>query len=655
MSQENKLEGLFLNLRNGLNSKPQLVPADSDLSKLIKNPNTDHYVSLYYYNEAHKKILEEKHTLAGIRDTITDCLYFDFDSKDDLEKARTDTVIAASRLVEKGFPEDSINCYFTGSKGFNIEVKLNVTLTPAQFRAAVFNIAEDLTSFDRVVNDPNRIVRIPGTKHQTTGLFKIPLTPDELCDLSIDEIKQKASRRRIIETTPTKADLPQELLVQKEEETVSVDRINKELSFDISSIDMKSRPKGMDEARWLLANGFFRVGEGERHFAMLCLAATYKNQGYSQEHCDGLLNGVAKIQANRTGDEEFSEEKITAITNQVFSDSWQGGQFTTKDPTNWLSKYAKKMKITVKEEEGPKTISGIAPGFITYIRDMEKNTIKSGIPSLDKALHLMVGMGLAIVAPPSVGKTSLALEILEFNSRAGMTTVFVSLDMTRNRLFQKVVHRVTGMDKDQLFAAFRDGKQQEILDKVHKAFGNVWFMDKSATRVEDVREFIRDVEQQTGEKVKMLMVDYFERINSDISDATASSLRISNELQDLTNDLNILNVTLYQPAKHAYSGGPDVEITSYAAIKGSSHIIQANRAIISISRPFFTPTTQEADRFCIINILKNDLGELGRLELGWNGREGRIYELEDCQRQELKELMKLKQGAKDDKGTGGWD
>lgn len=640
----------YVNVREGLASKPKLVPINEYTPDLIKNPNRDHYVSLFQYREHHKAILEDKGSLAGITDTTTNRLYFDFDSKENLETARQDAITTAGRLVEKGFPDDAIGCYFTGNKGFSIEVELNDTLTPKQFKAAINNLAGDLETFDSVVADPNRIVRISNTKHQTSGLYKIPLTPDELCNLSIDEIKQKASRRRILETNPVRVDLPKELLVVEEK---SVEKVVQELTFDVSAVDFKNKPKWLDEARFLLQEGFFR--SGERNPSMLCLAATYKNQHFNQEHTTMLLKAVATTQAARTGEEAFPEKEIGLIIKQVYSDNWKGGMFTTKDPMNWLAQYARKMGITVKEEdETPKTIMGIAPGFVNYIKDFEKNTVKSGIPSLDRALHLMVGMGLAIVAPPSVGKTSLALEILEYNSKAGMVTVFVSLDMTRNRLFQKIVHRVTGMDKDELYKAFREGKYQDILDKVQSHFGNVYFMDQSATNVAKIREFVKDVEQKTGEKVKMVMIDYFERINSGISDATAASMSVSNEIQDMTNDLNILTITLFQPAKHTYSGGPDVEITSYAAIKGSSHIIQANRAIISLSRPFFTPKTKDLDKYLVLNILKNDLGELDRLEFGWEGRRGRIYELEDIGRKELKELMDMK-NAKPEKGDGGWD
>ena len=52
----------------------------------------------------------------------------------------------------------------------------------------------------------------------------------------------------------------------------------------------------------------------------------------------------------------------------------------------------------------------------------------------------------------------------------------------------------------------------------------------------------------------------------------------------------------------------------------------------------------------VINLLKNDLGELDRFEFGWHGKTGEIYELEDHEKDELKELMKLKNATKEDTG-----
>ena len=44
-----------------------------------------------------------------------------------------------------------------------------------------------------------------------------------------------------------------------------------------------------------------------------------------------------------------------------------------------------------------------------------------------------------------------------------------------------------------------------------------------------------------------------------------------------------------------------------------------------------------------INILKNDLGQLGSYDLHWNGKTGRTRELEDHERKELKEFLKMKE------------
>src|SRR5271165_7557808 len=123
------------------------------------------------------------------------------------------------------------------------------------------------------------------------------------------------------------------------------------------------------------------------------------------------------------------------------------------------------------------------------------------------------------------------------------------------------------------------------------------------------------------------MIDYFERIGSEISDATASSLKVANELQDLLNDLNLAIITLVQPNKFSLAGGPDTPILNYTAIKGSSFLYQSFRSIISIWRPFFTPRTKHLDHFLEMAILKNDLGELDTFKFNWDGKTGTIWDM----------------------------
>jgi len=110
---------LYQALRKTVNSKPTLIPYPSDVSSYIKT-NDDYYTSLYQYSPEHKEIYEKTGTLAGIKNTTTDKLFFDFDSKNDLELARNDTLEVANRLIKEGVPEEAITAHYTGSKGFSI-------------------------------------------------------------------------------------------------------------------------------------------------------------------------------------------------------------------------------------------------------------------------------------------------------------------------------------------------------------------------------------------------------------------------------------------------------------------------------------------------------------------------------------------------------
>jgi replicative DNA helicase len=261
-------------------------------------------------------------------------------------------------------------------------------------------------------------------------------------------------------------------------------------------------------------------------------------------------------------------------------------------------------------------------------------------------MPLTTGMNLGVIGAASSGKTALALSILKNTSKAGVVSIFASLDMHRNRLFEKLLYKTSGLSRDELYARIKAGEAGPIFQKVREEYSNVYFYDRSAPTVENIREYITQVQEQTGKKVKMVMIDYFERVNSDKSEDTAASKDIAGKLQDLVNDFDICMVTLVQPNKFALSSGPDSAITNYTAIKGSSFLYQSFRSIISIWRPFFNPELSEYDKFLQMAILKNDLGELNMFNFGWHGKKGEIWELAQEGEEELERLLKLKAQSK---------
>jgi replicative DNA helicase len=316
------------------------------------------------------------------------------------------------------------------------------------------------------------------------------------------------------------------------------------------------------------------------------------------------------------------------------------------------------MGFEVKKEEETKArrIQDIQDEFRHFVENIEENTVLTGIPVLDKAMPITIGMNLGIVGAASSGKTALALEILKNTSKAGIVSVFASLDMHRNRLFEKLLYKTTGLSRGDLYAKVQAGEIEEITKKIKEDYSNVWFYDRSCPTVGNIREYIEEVEAETGKKVKLVMLDYFERVNSEKSEDTAASKDIAGQLQDLVNDFNVAMVTLVQPNKFSLGSGPDKPIKSYTAIKGSSFLYQSFRSIISIWRPFFTPETADKDRFLQMAILKNDLGELGMFNFAWSGKRGEIREATEEEEAELNYLLEQKKAAEaNSKADSGWE
>jgi hypothetical protein len=114
-------------------------------------------------------------------------MYFDLDdhgAEDNAQKNARTLVAYLSNFVS----EDAIRIYFTGQKGFHVEVELIalgigvVDGLAGLYRYVATGVKEllDLPSVDFHVYDPRRIWRLPNSQHQVTGLYKVPLSVAEL-------------------------------------------------------------------------------------------------------------------------------------------------------------------------------------------------------------------------------------------------------------------------------------------------------------------------------------------------------------------------------------------------------------------------------------------------------------------------------------------
>lgn len=637
------------------------VPKDDDIHKHVKDHNKDAYYSIYSYTKEQVELAKEmievekngkKYTrprgISGITEVVTDRLVFDFDSTD-VQLAQKDTIKVVDRLLKNGLQENDIRTWFSGNKGFAIEVHYsNGTLDPKEFKAITKSLAGDLSTYDSVVSNPSRIFRLPNTKHPKSGLFKTPLTLDELRGMSIEEIREASSGEYEDEVSQhwSVSDLLPKFKTLATVEEPSTPKVTGE----VGEYDPSKNPLNLDSWKNALLQGFFP--DGQRSNALMILCATLKEKGYDKKLSYYSLKAAADKQSDRYGGEKFEKEEIWLnIIEQVYEGLWNGGTYSQENfPESLIKYYETELNLPRRSDELAlelvMNVSEGLKGFDFYAENADKNTFKFGIADLDKSLKVMKGHLIGVLAPPSVGKTSLALTVLNNTSKDGKKSFFGSYDMYSNTVFQKLIQREFGVDQEYIFSAYRDN-DTELIAEFHEVlkqnYSNVTFCFKTGQSVEELKQSVHAAEEKSGENIELVVVDYLELIRTKSTDPTQASAEAIQGLREIANEGRVV-IVLLQPNK--MSSTIDEPLLSYNCAKGSSSIAQACTSIITAHRPGMSSLEPENDKYFGVNVVKNRMGSLSSCYFNWDGLTGRIGQMVDSQKKELDAFLESKRRTK---------
>ncbi len=629
--------------------KRKLIPFDADyLTKVTEtigqNPDKDYYESIYLYNDEHFKRFQEKNSLAGITDVKTDRLVFDFDSKNDVTKALNDAQTLVDRLlVTYEITFEAVRIFFSGSKGFHVEIHLNESLSRPEFESIVENVAGDLETFDTAIKDQQRLFRFPLTKNDKTKRFKIPLSIDQLFDLSLEDIQKlslhndEPSFYDILSSYIT-IDLPKEFKTMKKESKKEKTKTVETISEQTDIPDMSRKPKHLTPAKYVIQEGYFE--EGERNEACMILASTYRYLGYNKEHAYNMLKATLRLRSHRLGIPEYDKEELwRTIVEPVFSPLWKGGVYSEEE--GLLAKTIKRYKLDKIsiQDVGLVSLTSVADYFKDFAINIDKNTIRLGIKEIDEKVRVTTSMLVCLLAAPGAGKTSISLGILNTISNNDEKAIFFSLDMGVPQVYQRIIQRHTGEKADKILDNYKNNnivKINEYNEALMREYKNVKFCFRSGMTTEHIKESLIYERDVTGTSPKLIVIDYLECIQGPFSDSNANKALIATQLKDIANEFGVCVFLLVQPAKQ--SGDPSQELTSYTQIKGSSVLGEAASVVFTMYRPGFSPKSPEDDKYLTINVVKNRMGELSSTDLGWTGLTGNIHSLSTEEKRDLNSL-----------------
>jgi len=254
--------------------------------------------------------------------------------------------------------------------------------------------------------------------------------------------------------------------------------------------------------------------------------------------------------------------------------------------------------------------------------------------------------------------TTLVLNMLENLSKAGSAGLFCSMDMGAQLIYQKLAQKVTGYNDKDLYKIYKEkdrAKMQEIEKLISAQYSNIRFDFRHGINIDELRENILETKEKVGTDLKLVVLDFINRIRGPYSDETANLSYIAPRLSDLANETETLIVSLAQIARS--KGGPSTPITDSRVAKGSSAIEESATALLGIWRPGYNKG--DDDKYMSIAAVKTRMGKEFTESLHFDGLTSSIR---DLSRDETKEFEHFQEKMEDEKekkkedkyGNGNW-
>jgi replicative DNA helicase len=265
-------------------------------------------------------------------------------------------------------------------------------------------------------------------------------------------------------------------------------------------------------------------------------------------------------------------------------------------------------------------VTDVLEGAIERIEEIEnRGTGLSGLPTyftdLDNYLSGLQEGNLAVIASrPSMGKSSLALNIGTNVAKEGKVVAFFSLEMTKEELVQRVLFseaKVTSGDarKGQL-GPEKWSRVVEAASKVNNL--PLYFDDAPVITVTDIRAKSRRL--KSAKNLDLIIVDYLQLMQSSSGDNRQQEIaEISRNLKNLARELKVPILALSQ-LNRAAEAREDKE-PRLGDLRESGAIEQDADIVMMLYRDdYYNPGT-DVPGVAEVNIVKNRSGMTGKVEL----------------------------------------
>ena len=225
---------------------------------------------------------------------------------------------------------------------------------------------------------------------------------------------------------------------------------------------------------------------------------------------------------------------------------------------NQIKKLNEMNADTTKQE----TLQDILLETMEIIEKKMKKTYEenyfTGIFDLDDVTNGLHREELTVIgARPGMGKTSFALNIAEKNANKNFLVGFVSLEMSKTQIIQKLISKVARVDSNKL----RTGKLEEaesikVIEASNKISNLKLDITTEARSIQDIEIYAK--RKKNKENLGLLIIDYLQLITNKEKTQTREQeiASITRSLKLLSLELNIPIITLSQLSRNSSNSKP---------------------------------------------------------------------------------------------------